>query len=140
MQMPQLVGIAHHIDRGDPAILDVECRRLQFAIGLQCHETRQAIDEACADEFRLMGLELPGQIGVELHNLVEAEDRIRRYKSNRVPVSGLGESRDPTLWTGRCSSVGDGARQRSNNISHSTRVDVCACGLVAPVARNPQRR
>jgi hypothetical protein len=50
MQMPQLVGIAHHIDRGDPSILDVECRRLQFAIGLQRHETRQAIDEACADE------------------------------------------------------------------------------------------
>src|SRR5271166_3503215 len=25
MQMPQLVGIAHHVDRGDPAILDVEC-------------------------------------------------------------------------------------------------------------------
>ena len=42
MQMPQLVGIAHHVDRGDPAILDVECRRLQFAISLQCHETRQA--------------------------------------------------------------------------------------------------
>ena len=33
-----------------------------------------------------------------------------------------------------------GARQRSNNISHSTRGDVCACGLVAPVTRNPQRR
>ena len=32
------------------------------------------------------------------------------------------------------------ARQRSNNISHSTREDVCACGLVAPVTRNPQRR
>lgn len=31
-------------------------------------------------------------------------------------------------------------RQRSNNISHSTREDVCACGLVAPVTRNPQRR
>jgi hypothetical protein len=32
------------------------------------------------------------------------------------------------------------ARQRSNNISHSTRVDVCAFGLVAAVTRNPQRR
>ena len=31
-------------------------------------------------------------------------------------------------------------RERSNNISHSTRVDACALVLVAPVARNPQRR
>jgi hypothetical protein len=46
MQMPQLVGIAHHVDRGDPAILDVECRRLQFVISLQCHEIRQAIELA----------------------------------------------------------------------------------------------
>ena len=46
LQMPQLVGIAHHVDRGDPAILDVECRRLQFAISLQCHETRPAIELA----------------------------------------------------------------------------------------------
>src|SRR5262249_20306746 len=38
MQMPQLVGIAHHVDRGDPAVLDVERRRLQLAIGLQRHE------------------------------------------------------------------------------------------------------
>ena len=37
-----------------------------------------AIDEACADEFRLMRLELLGQIGVELHHLVEAEDRTCR--------------------------------------------------------------
>jgi hypothetical protein len=72
MQMPQLVRIAHHIDRGDPAVLDVERRRLQFAIGLQRHEARQAIDEACADEFRLMRLELLGQMGVELHHLGEA--------------------------------------------------------------------
>ena len=86
MQMPQLVGIAHHIDRGDPAVLDVECRRLQFAIGLQCHETRQAIDEACADEFRLMRLELLGQIGVELHHLVKAEDRIRRCRAFAATV------------------------------------------------------
>src|SRR4029077_13575032 len=49
---PQLIGIAHYVDRGDPAPLDVECRRLQFAISLQCHEARQPIDEACADECR----------------------------------------------------------------------------------------
>jgi aspartate/methionine/tyrosine aminotransferase len=59
---------------------------VQFAIGLQCHETRQAIDEARADEFRLMCLELLGQIGVELHHLVVAEDRIRRCRSLAAAV------------------------------------------------------
>jgi hypothetical protein len=35
MQMPQLVRIAHHVERGNPAILGIEGRRLQFAVSVE---------------------------------------------------------------------------------------------------------
>jgi hypothetical protein len=44
MQMPQLIGVAHHIDGSDPAILDVERGRLELAVSLARDETGQAAD------------------------------------------------------------------------------------------------
>ena len=38
MQMPQLVGVPHHVDRGDLSILDFERGRLKLAISLQSDE------------------------------------------------------------------------------------------------------
>ena len=57
MQMPQLVGISHHIDCGDLSVLDFERGRLKFAVGLQRDETGQSVDEAGTHEFRAI---LPG--------------------------------------------------------------------------------
>ena len=49
-------------------------------------------------------------------------------------ILGNSSSGTPARW-----GLKELSRQRSNNISPSTRVDVRALGLVAPVARNPQR-
>lgn len=52
MQMPQLVGIPHHIDRRDLSVFDFECGRLEFTIGFQCHETLQSVDETGTNQLR----------------------------------------------------------------------------------------
>ena len=40
VQMPQLIWVAHHIDRCDFFVLDFERGRLEFPIGFQCDEPR----------------------------------------------------------------------------------------------------
>jgi len=56
--MPQLVGIAHHRDRGSPAILDVGYHRLEFAespgakTSLVAHDGRRSDrDERAGQKF-----------------------------------------------------------------------------------------
>jgi hypothetical protein len=51
MQVSQLVGVSHHIDCNDFFAFDFERSRLQFAIGLQCYETGQSVDEAGTNKF-----------------------------------------------------------------------------------------
>jgi hypothetical protein len=67
MQMPQLVGVAHHIDGDDPAVLDVERRSLKLAVGLTRDEAGQsaplrrigifglAVGAACAFSLGIAG-------------------------------------------------------------------------------------
>ena len=52
MQMPQLVGVPHHIDRCDLSVLDFERGRLEFAIGFERDETGQSVDETGTNKFR----------------------------------------------------------------------------------------
>lgn len=40
MHMPQLVGVAHHIDADDLAVLDLQRGGLQLAVSLAGDETR----------------------------------------------------------------------------------------------------
>lgn len=55
--MAQFVGVAHDVDRRNPAILDVEGRGLELAIDLKRDEARQAVDEAVADQLRAVVLQ-----------------------------------------------------------------------------------
>ena len=52
MQMPQLVRVSYDIDCSDLAVLDSQRGGLKFAVGLQCNETGQSLDEAGANKFR----------------------------------------------------------------------------------------
>ena len=51
MQMPQLVGVPHHIDCRDLSVLDVECSRLKFAVGLHGDESRQSVTKPVRTSF-----------------------------------------------------------------------------------------
>ena len=44
-QMPQLVGIPHHIDCGDLSVLDFERGCLKFTVGLQRYKAGQSVDK-----------------------------------------------------------------------------------------------
>jgi hypothetical protein len=44
-QVPQLVRIARHVNRNDPAVLDLRRRRLQHAAALDGDKAGQAVDE-----------------------------------------------------------------------------------------------
>jgi hypothetical protein len=79
-----------------------------------------------------------------------ADDLKNPGAQDRARIS-MGEEHEVRYWTKALGVTkkqlaaavvppSENARQRSNNISHSTRADVCAFGLVAPVTRNPQRR
>src|SRR5258708_40353737 len=57
-EMLQLVRIAHDINCDDLAVLDIKRGGLQRIVGLDRHESRQAIDEAVAHDLRhLLGKE-----------------------------------------------------------------------------------
>ena len=65
MQMPQLVGIPHDVDRGDLSVLDVERGGLQLAVGLQRDEAGQSVDETGAHELRAILPEMSRQSFVQ---------------------------------------------------------------------------
>ena len=50
VQVPELVGISHHVDRRHHPIVDLKSGRLQFAISFSGHEARQAVDQGGADQ------------------------------------------------------------------------------------------
>jgi hypothetical protein len=52
MQMPQLVGVSHHVDGCDFSVLDVERGRLKLAIGLQRDDAGQTVDETGTNKLR----------------------------------------------------------------------------------------
>ena len=52
VQVPELVGIAHHVDCCDLPIVDLKGGRLEFAISFSGHEARQAVDQGGADQGR----------------------------------------------------------------------------------------
>ena len=56
VQVPELLGIAHHVDRRDLAVLDLERGGLQLAVGLAGDEARQAVDEGGANQRRAAAL------------------------------------------------------------------------------------
>src|SRR5262245_48307846 len=78
VQMPQFVGVSHHVDGRDLAVLDVERGSLKLAIGLQRDEAWQAVDEAYANQRRaVLAVEIR-QIFVRLHDGIETDDRLHR--------------------------------------------------------------
>src|SRR5262245_4187241 len=78
MQVPELVGIAHHVDCRDLAIVDLEGGCLEFAISFSSHEARQTVDQGGADQVRPVLTEQHCQSLVYLHDMVVAEDRLQR--------------------------------------------------------------
>src|SRR5262245_61991164 len=78
--MPELVRIAHDIDRSDLALLDLERGCLQRIIGLDGHEARQAVDVAVAHEARHVLGENAREGGMQLHDIVEADNRLYRRR------------------------------------------------------------
>jgi hypothetical protein len=71
-EMPELVGIAHDIDAGDPALRDLERGRLH-AVVLDGDEPRQAVDEAVPYAPRRPSPEKTREPGVKLDDLVKAD-------------------------------------------------------------------
>lgn len=64
--MLQLVGIAHHIDRFQRALLDEQCGRLKQAVRLAGDETGQTVDVGVADQRlarALLAIALLGVMG-----------------------------------------------------------------------------
>lgn len=64
--MPQLVGIAHHIDRSQRALLDEQCGRLKQDVRLAGDETEQIVDVGVADQplaRALLAIALLGAVG-----------------------------------------------------------------------------
>jgi hypothetical protein len=62
-QVSQLVGVPCHIDRGDPILVDLQCRGLQGVLFFDRDETRQAVDEGVAHEPRSLRGEQTRQRG-----------------------------------------------------------------------------
>src|SRR5512139_4086479 len=102
--MPQLVGVPHHIYCGDLSVLDFERGRLKFTIGLHGDESRQSVDESGTNKFRAILPEKIHQIFMDLHDGIEADDRLlgcrtlaaavrmktdigRQYRSKRFHVA-----------------------------------------------------
>ena len=48
--MPQLVGVARHVDGDNPPVHEVQSGSLQDAAGLDGDEARQTVDRRIADE------------------------------------------------------------------------------------------
>src|SRR5260221_14453334 len=84
--MPQLVGVPHHIDRCDLSVLDFERGRLKFTVGLQGDESRQSVDESGANKFRVILPEMSRQIFMDLHDGIEADDRLHGCRTLAAAV------------------------------------------------------
>src|SRR5689334_6367828 len=74
--MSQLVGVPHDVDSGDFSAFDFERGCLKFTIRLQRYETRQTVDESSTNKFRAILSEMNRQNFMDLHDSIEAEDRL----------------------------------------------------------------
>ena len=88
--MPQLVGIAHDVDRRDLAILDLERGRLQLAVALARDEPRQAIDHARFEQGRRPPGEQRRERSKQLQHAPVAGHRNDR---GRAPAAAIGVER-----------------------------------------------
>lgn len=61
VQVPELVGISYDVDGGDLAVLDIERRRLELAIGLERDDAGQSVDEAGTNESRRLPAQQDGR-------------------------------------------------------------------------------
>src|ERR1700704_684411 len=86
VQMPQLVGVPHHIDCRDLSVLDCERGRRKFTIGLERDETGQSVDETGTNKFRTILPETSRQIFMNLHDGIETEDRLRGCRTLAAAV------------------------------------------------------
>src|SRR6476646_2709761 len=94
MQMPQLVGVPDHIDCRDLSVLDVECSRLKFAVGLHGDESRQSVDETGTNKFRAILPEKVRQSFMDLHDGIEADDWLHGCRTLATAV-GHSSSANP---------------------------------------------
>ena len=86
MQMPQLVGVPHHIDCCDLSVLDFERGRLKLTIGLLGDEARQSIDESGTHKLRAIHLELSRKMFVHFHHGIESGDGLNGRRSLAAAV------------------------------------------------------
>jgi hypothetical protein len=118
VQLLQLVGVPHYVDCGDLFVLNFECGRLKFAIGLKGDETGNP-DESDTNKFRAIlpvstnaGTRLDLVVQVELAELavrqVQLVDTIDRLPDFRLFVAAY-----PARGRGRRRGAGEaGGRQR----------------------------
>src|SRR5262249_50069736 len=76
----------NHIDCCDLSVLDFKRGRLKFAIGLQCDETGQSIDETGTNQFRAMLPEKIRQRLMDFHDGIEPENRLHGRRTLAAAV------------------------------------------------------
>ena len=89
-QMRKLFGIARHIDRGDPATVDLKGRGLQPTAFLDTDKARQPVDETVMQQPGHMCGEDRCQRRKELRHLVTTDNRLswRHCLATTVRIDG----------------------------------------------------
>lgn len=90
MEMPQLVRIAHDIDCGNLVILDLERGGLEDVVLFDGDESGQTTDKAIIQKPRSRFCKYEREHRVELHDLVETGNRVRR-SSNFSATVGISD-------------------------------------------------